>query len=101
MPTSLEQCTVRMIKTSRSYVIQRLRKDEYMSAIGHEATAELFSELVKMPIKCQRLNVDLKDGDEVIAFKLKERIPEGKILSRKELNELEYDFFYYNVIVRE
>src|SRR5437588_12958303 len=62
------------------------------SAIGHQTTAELLSSLLEFPVAVNR--VDFRQTVETIAlvFKLKGRPPEGKVLSRKELEEMGYEF---------
>jgi hypothetical protein len=64
------------------------------SAIGHESTAVLLSNLFGFTIPVSRINVTLDVGDEAIIFKLKNRIPEGKILSLPELEAVGYEFLH-------
>jgi hypothetical protein len=62
------------------------------SAIGHQATAELLSGLLDYPVAVNRM--DFKQTVETVAliFKLKGRVPEGKVLSREELEAVGYEF---------
>jgi len=63
-----------------------------ISAIGHESTAEVMSELLASPIEANRLNVTPSVGDQFLCFKLKQRPPEGAILDRAQLEELGYEW---------
>jgi hypothetical protein len=67
-------------------------KPEFVSAVGHEATAKLFSQLLKVEIPVNRITVEAHDGDVFFVFQLKKRLEEGKILNDEELSKLEYTF---------
>lgn len=64
----------------------------YTSAVGHESTAEIMSELLKVEVPVNRLQVKPVPGDQMLCFKLKKRAPEGVILSKEEINKLGYEF---------
>lgn len=61
---------------------------EVVSAIGHQSTAQLLSQLLGREVPVNRAMVELRDGDEAIVFQLMVRLPEGKVLSREELQQL-------------
>jgi hypothetical protein len=63
-----------------------------VSAIGHKATAEILSYLLNYDIPVNRIQVQMKKGDIAIVFKLKQRIEEGKVLSREEIEKVGYEF---------
>jgi len=65
--------------------------EETVSAIGHQATADVLSEILGETIPCNRIQVKMQPGDAALVFRLKERLPEGKILSAEELKKLDYD----------
>ncbi|MEM2480890.1 MAG: DUF1874 domain-containing protein [Candidatus Hadarchaeales archaeon] len=68
-------------------------KEGFVSAIGHEATARLLSELFGVEVPVQRREVRLKIGDEGIHFCLKKRLSEGEVItSKEELAEIGYFF---------
>lgn len=62
------------------------------SAIGHQATAELLSGLLEYPVAVNRMDFKQTVETAGLVFKLKGRPPEGKILSREELEEMGYEF---------
>lgn len=61
------------------------------SAIGHQATADVLGEILGEAVPCNRVAVTMQPGDIALVFRLKERLPEGKVLSREELLNLPYD----------
>lgn len=69
----------------------------FISAVGHEATAEVLSKLLEADVKFNRINIKLEKGDQMIVFQLLGRLPEGKILSEEELKALPYKFFLVKV----
>lgn len=67
-----------------------LTKQPFISAIGHEATAKLLTQILGISIPTNRIQVFLKPGDMCLHFVLQERLPEGKVLSEEELKKLKY-----------
>jgi len=66
--------------------------DEVQSAIGHSSTAEILSELLEFPVDKNRFEYKQKTGETALIFRLKQRPPEGKILSHEEIEEIGYEF---------
>lgn len=62
------------------------------SAIGHTATAEILSELLNFKIGTNRSEFFQTTEDLALIFKLKKRVPEGKVLNRNEIEEFGYEF---------
>ena len=62
------------------------------SVIGHQTTAELLSALLGIAVAVNRIEYLQTVEDAVLIFKLKGRPPEGKVLSREELEEMGYEF---------
>ena len=69
-----------------------LWENEFISAIGHEATAQAISDTFNIKIKMNRINFKQEVGQKAIVFKLNRRPPEGIILSRDEIEEIGYSF---------
>jgi hypothetical protein len=82
---------VRMRRADVDEVRQLLRQG-FVSAIGHEGTAKLLTELLDVQVPYNRVSVSLQPGDIAIHFVLRTRLPEGKILSYEELQNLGYYF---------
>ena len=88
--------------------VERVGKEEFckeaegaVSAIGHAGTAEVLSTICGFKIPVQRIMISLAHGDEVLVFQLLERLPEGKVLSREEVEKLlaEGKATFYRVMV--
>ena len=62
------------------------------SAIGHQTTAELLSALLGIAVAVNRSEYRQTVEDAALIFRLKGRPPEGKVLSREELEEMGYEF---------
>lgn len=69
-----------------------VRIPDFQSAIGHQATAEILTELLGAPVLVNRIQYVQGIDDTAIVFKLKARAPEGKILNRAEVEEIGYEF---------
>lgn len=65
-----------------------IQKNGFISAIGHEATANIMSELLGADIGLNRISFIQEVGQYAIVFKLNMRPAEGVILSREELFDI-------------
>jgi len=66
--------------------------DMIESAVGHESTAEIISELLGINCRVNRIKYQQQTGEIALVFQLKSRPPEGKILSREEVETIGYEF---------
>jgi hypothetical protein len=90
---------VRIAKIDVQKACEKLQKEKgFISAVGHESTASLLSELFKIKIPCNRITIRMKENDSAIHFFLRQRIQEGKVLSLDELKQLDYDIILSEVI---
>ena len=62
----------------------------FISAIGHEATARLLSRVLGLHVPFSRSSVFMERGDKAIHIFLKQRLPEGAVLTETELSKLDY-----------
>jgi len=62
----------------------------FVSAVGHEATAQLLTKLLGVQIPFNRISVYLKPGDRCLHFFLRSRLPEGRVLTEDELQKLDF-----------
>jgi len=67
-----------------------LLSGNFTSAVGHEGTAQLLSNLLEINVPVNRITVFLKKGDIAIHFFPKQRLPEGKVLSKEELSKIQF-----------
>lgn len=68
----------------------------WQSAIGHQATADILTELLGEwlggPVPVNRIEYQQNVGDVALVLKLKGRAPEGAILTREQLEAIGYEF---------
>jgi len=96
MLTSKE--TYLMVKEVDIETAKSMLKGGFISAIGHQSTAQLLSALLGVDISFNRLPIKLQKGDKVLVFQLLTRLEEGRILSDEELRQLQYKFFVVEVL---
>lgn len=71
------------------------------SAIGHQATADILSQLLnantveaeQVPVLMNRIAFAQAEGQQALVFKIRGRVPEGTVLTREQIDELGFDFF--------
>lgn len=73
------------------YLLQQTPSECIESAIGHQATAEVLSELLGVPVPVNRIQIAMERGDQAIVFKLKQRLEEHKVLTKEEMKDLDYE----------
>jgi uncharacterized protein DUF1874 len=71
---------------------RRLVAEGFVSAIGHESTARMLSELLGVAVEARRVDYQQQIGERAIVFKLKRRLPEGAILTAEEIQAIGYEF---------
>jgi hypothetical protein len=67
---------------------------EILSAVGHESTAQALTEILGREIpggEQYRIQFVQQVGQKALVFKLRGRPPEGKILTREEIEDYGYD----------
>jgi len=63
----------------------------FVSAIGHQSTAELLSQLLGVEVPVNRVKVEMQPGDRALIMRLTERPPEGKVLTVEEMKQLGFE----------
>ena len=84
--------TFRLSNIALEDVKNMLTEENIMSAIGHNATADIMTELIGITIPTNRIQAKQEAGQNAIIFKLLKRPEEGKILNREEIEEIGYEF---------
>jgi hypothetical protein len=92
------EVTVKIKKVTIDEVRGLLKNNPFVSAVGHIGTAQLLSEILEIQVPVNRITVQLEKGDVFIAFVLKKRLPEGVVLTKEQLQQLEYWFVEGEVI---
>ena len=87
------ELTIKIEKISEEMVKEILRKQEFVSAIGHESTARLISNKLGIQVPANRIQIKVKKGDKIVVLQLLQRLPEGKILTEEELQQIPIQWF--------
>ena len=64
----------------------------FQSAIGHTSTAAVLSELLGCRVETARETYLQRPGEHAIVFELLERLPEGHVIDRGEIERIGYRF---------
>lgn len=98
-PIALLNCSIitadgdyRQKTVSLDWVRETVSNNETISAIGHDSTAQILSDLLGSVVPVNRIQFEQQPGQDAIVFKLNGRAPEGKILSREEIETIGYSF---------
>ena len=77
---------------------EMLKKEPFISAVGHEATSQALSNVFGVTIPFNRVQITLQPGDKLISIILKKRLPEGTVLKTiEELNAIGYNIWLFEV----
>lgn len=90
--------TLRVSELTVEDVRKLLSENEFISAIGHQSTSLILSELLQIPIPMNRVQIKIGGNDKLIVYQLMQRVEEGKILSREEILQLPSKFFLVEVV---
>ncbi len=71
---------------------QQLVAEGFVSAVGHDSTAQILSALLGVAVPVNRFDYQQYPGEQAVIFKLKRRPPEGAILTAEELQSIGYEF---------
>ena len=69
-----------------------LNRAPMLSAIGHQSTADILTELLGLDVPVNRINFAQEVNQIAIVFKLKSIAPEGVILTKEEIENIGYEF---------
>ena len=69
-----------------------IKGKEILSAVGHESTSQILTNLLKVDVPVNRIQFKQESGQKALCFKLLGRPEEGKILTLKEIEEIGYEF---------
>lgn len=71
---------------------QLIKDREILSAVGHESTAQILTELLEVYVPLNRIQFKQQSGQKALCFKLNGRPQEGSILSAEEIEKIGYEF---------
>lgn len=64
-----------------------------LSAVGHQATAQVLTELLRREIPVNRIQFAQASGQSALVLKLRGRIPEGVVLDVASMEQIGYDLW--------
>ena len=67
-------------------------RDNLLSAVGHQSTADILTTLLGVAVSMNRINFVQEKEQEALVFKLLGRPEEGKILTLNEIEKIGYKF---------
>jgi len=84
-----EEATIRIKKVDTEYVKQLIQNNgSIISIVGHEGTAQVLTQLLGVNINVNRVQYVMGSNDILVIFQLLTRLPEGKILTAQEVQQL-------------
>ncbi|MBP7642560.1 MAG: DUF1874 domain-containing protein [Saprospiraceae bacterium] len=72
----------------KTQAISFIRGRSFISAIGHESTAEVLSAILGTKVEHNRIQIQLNKGDQCLVFRIKERIEEGRVYTRDDIEKM-------------
>jgi hypothetical protein len=93
-----KETIIKVKEVSKEEVKRIIQKEGFISAVGHQSTAQILSELLDIPIPFNRIQIKLNPGDIIIVFQILARIEEGKVLTKEEILSLPFKFFLIDLI---
>ena len=63
----------------------------YVSAIGHESSAKILSQLLGIDVPVNRVAIQMQAGDSALVFRIKTRLPEGEVLDAARIANIEWE----------
>jgi len=86
--------TYRVSRIETDVAFSMLDDEGFISAVGHAGTVEVLKAIFPALAENITLNrVEIKEPSMQVVFKLKGRIPEGKVLSKAEIAQIGYEFW--------
>jgi len=94
---SRDEAIIRVREVSVSEAANVLSQG-FISAVGHESTAQLLTQLLSIPVPVNRIQIRLEPGDKLVVFQLLTRLPEGKVLTLEELKTIQYKLYLVVIV---
>jgi STIV B116-like len=63
----------------------------FESVIGHEGSARFLSALLGVEIPSRRMSIRAEPEDRILVLRLKDRLPEGRLLSEEEMARFSFE----------
>ena len=90
IPVQAGNCNVQIFQLTLEEAARMAADGAVVSHIGHQGTADLLEQLLGIPVPMSR---EPWDGTGIgLVFQLQQRLPEGAILTREEVEALPFIF---------
>jgi len=96
-----EDSIVRVKETTLEHVKTLLNEKEFISAVGHQSTADILTKLLEINVPVNRTAIKLAENDKLIVFQLMARLEEGRVLTADEVLRLPFKFFLVELLPPE
>jgi len=93
-----KEVTLKVTEVSTETVKSLLQAKSWTSAVGHQGTSDILTNLLNIEVPMNRIALKLQKGDMLIVFQLLVRLEEGKVLTKEEIEQLPFKFFTVEVI---
>lgn len=87
------EMTLKVQEVSTWIAKRIISSTDWISAVGHEDTAKVMSEILNIEVPANRIAIHVQEGDTLLVFQLLDRLPEGKILTSEELKHLRFRWY--------
>lgn len=86
--------------TTLENVKEIVNQSPFISIVGHDGTAQIFSELLGVEVEVNRVSYLMDDEDTlIVGLPSGGRLPEGKVLSKEELEAIQLDWYIVQRVV--
>jgi len=92
------EATLKVSEVDTITVKSLLQSRNWESCVGHQGTADILTSLLGVDIPMNRIAVKMEKGDVAIVFQLMQRVEEGKVLTKEELEALPFKFLIVEVV---
>jgi hypothetical protein len=87
------EAVVRVSKITAVEAREIIQGRAFISAIGHEATAQIMGKTLGINCPVNRIHAQPSPHDKAISLKLNGRLPEGAILDEAALSAIGYELY--------
>lgn len=93
-----EEYTIKAKEITIQEAKELVTKEPFVSAVGHDATARLLSNILEANITTNRIAIRATHGDKILAFLLKQRLQEGVVIkTEEELQKIGYELWLFEI----
>ena len=98
LPDTPGGVSVHFAELNLGKVKELLNNGNFVSAVGHQSTADFISMLVGVSVPANRTSIKLQYGDELLVLQLMSRLPEGVVLSKEEVEKVPHKWYLVRLL---